>query len=201
MFSWKVSGLWNREKNKWFLFSNGFCSAHPLWGAFFGNLLAIFLSEKKHANVQPANHWRNCCVTFLQKEMLYVLLDRKIAAIEFLPIRDIKKSSGNVLFCGTTPEPNVAISGEYFLWKANRVVLHKLKGYLCGKKLAKLRRCVSRVHFAKIHFGNQSLKAVSHSFQKIYHILYGLLTVCNGPETPTQRKSESVTNLPSYWRF
>ena len=163
----------------------------------FGNL-----SEwEKHANVQPANPWRNCCVTFLQKEMLYVLLDRKIAAIEFLPIRDIKKSSGNVLFCGTTPEPNVAISGEYFLWKANRVVLHKLKGYLCGKKLAKLRRCVSRVHFAKIHFGNQSLKAVSHSFQKIYHILYGLLTVCNGPETPTQRKSESVTNLPSYWRF
>ena len=37
-------------------------------------------------------------------------------------------------------------------------------------KLAKLRRCVSQVHFAKIHFGNKSLKAVSHSFQKIYHV-------------------------------
>ena len=39
-------------------------------------------------------------------------------------------------------------------------------------KLAKLRRCVSRVHFGKIHFGkirfvNQRLKAVGHSFQII----------------------------------
>ena len=31
-------------------------------------------------------------------------------------------------------------------------------------------RCVRRVHFAKIHFGNWSLKAVGHSFHKIYHV-------------------------------
>ena len=38
-----------------------------------------------------------------------------------------------------------------------------------------LRRCARRVHFAKKHFGNQSLKAVghwskTHSFQTIYHV-------------------------------
>ena len=31
-------------------------------------------------------------------------------------------------------------------------------------------RCISRVHFAKIHFGNQSLKAVGDCFQKIYDV-------------------------------
>ena len=38
-------------------------------------------------------------------------------------------------------------------WKSGRCVLNKL---------ARLRRCVSRVHLAKIHFGNWSLKAVGH---------------------------------------
>ena len=60
--------------------------------------------------------------------MLYVLLDRKIAAIEFLPIRDIKKSSGNVLFCGKLHRPpNVAISGEYFLRRGNTGYIYKEK--------------------------------------------------------------------------
>ena len=57
-------------------------------------------------------------------------------------------------------------------------------------KLAKLRRCISRVHLGKMHFGNQSLKSVSHSLQK--HITsHGLQTLCNSPETQTEWKSES----------
>ena len=40
-----------------------------------------------------------------------------------------------------------------------------------GNKLAKLRRCVSQVQFAK-YIVNRSLKAVGHSFQKIYHVLW-----------------------------
>ena len=40
----------------------------------------------------------------------------------------------------------------------------------------------------KLRCGNQSLKAVGHSFQS-----RGLWMLCNGPETPTQ--SESVTYL------
>ena len=48
-------------------------------------------------------------------------------------------------------------------------------------KLAKLRRIhfakihftkihFAKIHFAKMHFGNGCLKAVGHSFQKIYHV-------------------------------
>ena len=55
-------------------------------------------------------------------------------------------------------------------------------------KLAKLRRCISRVHLGKMHFGNQSLKSVS--LQK--HVTSrGLQTLCNSPETQTEWKSES----------
>ena len=67
-------------------------------------------------------------------------------------------------------------------------------------KLAKLRRCVSRehfakiyfakIHFGKIHFGNQRLKA----FRK-YITSHGLRTLCNGTETTPQWKSESVTDV------
>ena len=38
------------------------------------------------------------------------------------------------------------------------------------QKRAKLRRC--QVHFTKIHFGNQSLKAVAHRFQKKNYVLW-----------------------------
>ena len=41
---------------------------------------------------------------------------------------------------------------------------------IVSNKLAKLKWCTSRVHFGKIQFENQSMKAVGHRFQKIYHI-------------------------------
>ena len=42
------------------------------------------------------------------------------------------------------------------------------------------------------------LKAVGHSFQKIYQVPHGLRMLFNGPETPTQLKSvKSVTDQPT----
>ena len=57
-------------------------------------------------------------------------------------------------------------------------------------------RELGTVHLGKIHFGNGSLKAAGHSFQK-YMTFRGLQTLCNGQETPTQWKSESATNEPT----
>ena len=68
--------------------------------------------------------------------------------------------------------------------------------FLGPNKLAKPQRCVSQVHFVKLHFGNWSLLLIA--FGK-YIAPRGLRTLCNGPETPTQWKSESVTDHPTYW--
>ena len=62
-------------------------------------------------------------------------------------------------------------------------------------KPTKLRRCVSRVHFAKIpfgkiHFGNQSLKAVSHSFRKVY-----LVPWSNSKDVPWGSRGTDIGNL------
>ena len=46
----------------------------------------------------------------------------------------------------------------------------------------------------KNHFGNKRVKAVGHSFQKSYEILWSCQRSVNGPETQTQWKYESVTD-------
>ena len=71
-----------------------------------------------------------------------------------------------------------------------------------------LKICVRRVHFAKIHFQKYILekytlekynmeiwKLLVIAFRK-YITSRGLRTLCNGPETPTPWKSESVTYIP-----
>ena len=61
------------------------------------------------------------------------------------------------------------------------------------RKLGTLcKNTLSKMHLCKIHFENKSLEAVSHSFQNICEIG----TLCYGPKTQTQWKSESVNDQP-----
>ena len=49
----------------------------------------------------------------------------------------------------------------------------------------------------KVYFGNRNLKAVGHSFQKIYDIPWSTAqTLRGGPKTATEWKCESGSDQP-----